>query len=626
MSVTGYDPAFAAAALLAVTVAVLAALNILTRSTVFDGPARVWMVAAGGLALGAGLWSAELLGTLARYPGMVGDWAFGPTVAALGIDLLVGGVAAWAIARADRARRVGVVVIALGLALGTIAARLALLAALPGGLTSAWDVRYLAAAVLLALAGAGLGLRLTLRLDHLSPGRQALRRPLAAVVVALALGVAHAATLHGPLGGTSLGPVGVARVDAVAIGLMVAMALLAVMVAVQVAATVHSAAETRAHRALEELRAGMARLDHEVREHRQAREALAAANVALRDHVASERRMLADAVALGELAQALALCLSEAEVARGLAARAPVVLPGSAGMVLRLAPDAGDYEAFSRWGRPRGQDRFARADCLAVRGGQPRRLSGHGADVLCAHVAPGVAEDTAVVCAPLTAAGEDLGLLVVELPADARADALTRHQPGLVAGIADRLAFALANVRLRSQAIRDPLTGLYNRRVLEGALRREIARALRDGKSLAVVLVDIDAFKSYNDQYGHAAGDHVIRAVAGTLVAQLRTSDVVCRYGGEEFLALLTDVRLHEAVSRAREVCAAVRGLGTVDPRLRRRITVSAGVAGFPDHGADPDELIGAADLALYAAKSAGRDRVVLARPPGLPTTASEEA
>lgn len=620
----GYDPAFAAAALLAVTVAMLAMLNIVTRGAVFDGPARAWIVGAGGLALGAGLWSAELLGLLARYPAPPPGWVFRPAVAALGIDLLVGGAAAWAIARPEWARRVGVVGIAAGLALGTLAARLVLMRALPGGLPGTWDLPSAALAFLVALAGAGMSLRLALDLEHLSPERQALRRPLAALVVAVALGAAHAAMLHGLPETEAVVTAGAARADMVMIGLMVAVALLGVMVAVQIAATVHSAAETRAHRALEELRAGMARLDHEVREHRQAREALAAANTALRHHVASERRMLADTAALGELAQALALCLSEAEVARVLAARVPAVLPGSAGMVLRLTADADAFEAFGRWGQPRGLGRFRREDCLAMRAGLPRRLAGGAAAPPCAHLAPATAPDAAVVCAPLAAAGEALGLLVVELPSDAAAPA--RHQPNVAAGIADRLAFALANVRLRAQAIRDPLTGLYNRRIIEDALGREIARALRDGKSLAVMLVDIDNFKSYNDQHGHAAGDHVIRAVAATLMAQLRTSDVVCRYGGEEFLALLTDVRLHEAVSRAREVCTAVRGLLAVDPRLRRRVTVSAGVAGFPDHGADPTELIRAADLALYAAKAAGRDRVVLAGPPGLPTPAMEEA
>lgn len=169
---------------------------------------------------------------------------------------------------------------------------------------------------------------------------------------------------------------------------------------------------------------------------------------------------------------------------------------------------------------------------------------------------------------------------------------------------------AALQTQLREQAIRDPLTGLHNRRHLEAAFDRELARARRGGRPLSVVLGDIDHFKRVNDTHGHAAGDDVLKAFAALLVRHTRSSDVACRYGGEEFLALLPEMGLESAVARAEKLRLAVQTEPIRWADTAIRVTASFGVATFPEHGATAEALIGAADSALYAAKASGRNLV----------------
>ena len=171
-------------------------------------------------------------------------------------------------------------------------------------------------------------------------------------------------------------------------------------------------------------------------------------------------------------------------------------------------------------------------------------------------------------------------------------------------------------VQLREQANRDPLTGLYNRRYLQSTMEREMARSTRVEAPLCVMLLDLDLFKSINDRYGHLAGDEVILSMAKMLSSESRQDDVPCRYGGEEFMLLMPKMTLETAQQRAEEwrrrfatMTIAVGGgkhIGT---------TVSIGIAEFPTHGRTAQSLIECADQALYQAKSAGRDRVVLYQP-----------
>lgn len=164
--------------------------------------------------------------------------------------------------------------------------------------------------------------------------------------------------------------------------------------------------------------------------------------------------------------------------------------------------------------------------------------------------------------------------------------------------------------QLHDQAIRDPLTGLYNRRFLNETLAQELDKAGQSAMSVAFVMADLDRFKVVNDTYGHPVGDAVLRAFADLLKRHMRSHDICCRFGGEEFLAVFPGLTFELACERA---CAIRSALASAPLRLdgvALPITASFGVASFPQHGTTADALIGAADQALYKAKQAGRNRV----------------
>lgn len=167
---------------------------------------------------------------------------------------------------------------------------------------------------------------------------------------------------------------------------------------------------------------------------------------------------------------------------------------------------------------------------------------------------------------------------------------------------------------LQAQAVRDPLTGLYNRRYLEESLEREEGRARRSGRSLGLMVMDIDHFKRWNDSYGHAAGDAVLRGVAHVMETLARSEDILCRYGGEEFVLAMANTSQEALRQRAEDLRAGVERLRIEhDGRILGPVTLSIGVALFPEAGASAGEVLKAADAALYQAKAAGRNRVATA-------------
>jgi diguanylate cyclase (GGDEF)-like protein len=169
----------------------------------------------------------------------------------------------------------------------------------------------------------------------------------------------------------------------------------------------------------------------------------------------------------------------------------------------------------------------------------------------------------------------------------------------------------LLQVQLQEQAIRDPLTTCYNRRFLIENLEREFSRALREGYPISIIMLDIDHFKNVNDAFGHAAGDEVLRAVGQMMLHYNRQSDIVARYGGEEFILMLPNVPLQTAISRAEELREMILSSQHIVGENTLQVTASMGVAGFPDHGRVYEEVIRAADKALYVAKNSGRNRTI---------------
>jgi diguanylate cyclase (GGDEF)-like protein/PAS domain S-box-containing protein len=167
--------------------------------------------------------------------------------------------------------------------------------------------------------------------------------------------------------------------------------------------------------------------------------------------------------------------------------------------------------------------------------------------------------------------------------------------------------------QLREQALRDPLTGLYNRRYLDESIKRELARAARNNQPVAIIMCDIDHFKLVNDTHGHLAGDEVLRVFAELLKKHARGSDIVCRFGGEEFVMFLPDMPPAVAYQRAEQLRTELAAKRITLGAAVIQVTASFGVAAFPKNGKTMDSLVSAVDAAMYQAKEAGRDRVVVA-------------
>ena len=320
---------------------------------------------------------------------------------------------------------------------------------------------------------------------------------------------------------------------------------------------------------------------------------------------------------LGELGDLLQSCRSTEEAQRLITDRASLLFPGSSGAVCVTNYSRNLVDVVATWGRPPFADAFfAPDDCWALRRGRPYAVAGD-ASVACAHVA--TPRPLRSLCVPMMAHGETLGLLYLCMPAgsDAPAD-WSESEERLAKTVSEQAALALANLPLREtlrrQSIRDPLTGIYNRRYLEETLDRELQRAARRRAPLAVLMLDVDDFKSLNDTLGHDAGDLVLRALADVLTSAFRGEDVVCRYGGEEFAVVMPDTTREAARERAEEARGVMEKMVVkVKGPVPAHATISAGIAMFPDDGSGGSALFHAADGALYRAKAGGKNQVVLA-------------
>jgi diguanylate cyclase (GGDEF)-like protein/PAS domain S-box-containing protein len=319
---------------------------------------------------------------------------------------------------------------------------------------------------------------------------------------------------------------------------------------------------------------------------------------------------------VNELIAFLVSARDEVEACRIASSYMPRILCGTAG-VLRLTTDGDTFTPAGEWGDVGAAAAIARADCWAGRRGLSHHARAGQPDLRCAHYHD-VDARSPCACEPMVVDGRIIGVLSLKWAEGAEqaleADAV------LVSTVAEQLALALSNIRLRAElqalAVRDPLTGLYNRRQLNEHLPRAIAAARRAGTKVSVLLADVDHFKQFNDRFGHDAGDRVLKAVATAMGRSLRAGDLAFRYGGEEFVAVLADCGPDDALHWAERLRAAIADASAAaDPEGRMpRVTCSVGVANFPADGATTDQLLKAADRALYEAKDAGRNCVRLRR------------
>lgn len=317
-------------------------------------------------------------------------------------------------------------------------------------------------------------------------------------------------------------------------------------------------------------------------------------------------------VKLGELLQA---CVTFQEAFSVVGSAMPDFFGGLSGTAHLTSASRNLVEEMAHWGAIRSSvGQFAPEDCWALRRGQ-EHVAGPGMlTPRCNHITENGGRG--YVCMPLAAQGETLGIVhLCEPDAGGNPGWLVERQQ-ILRGVVDTLALALANLRLREtlrqQSIRDPNTGLYNRRYLEETSSRELRRMERSEQPLAMIMLDVDHFKQFNDTFGHEAGDLVLKQVATTLLDHARESDVVSRYGGEEFALMMPGTSLMDGAERAEALRKAIKLLHlTHRGRTLGTITASFGVAAFPELGASWSEIVNAADRALYKAKADGRDRVV---------------
>jgi diguanylate cyclase (GGDEF)-like protein/PAS domain S-box-containing protein len=357
------------------------------------------------------------------------------------------------------------------------------------------------------------------------------------------------------------------------------------------------------------------KLTREIVARRKADSAMRRNNQALAATIRQLESIHRDGADLSHMAELLQACQQRSEAYAIVRETGAQLLPDSAGSLFIYRESRDVLEHVTSWGSgPAPKKTLVPDECWALRLGNPHFAPRKGT-IRCRHAH----EDTeSYVCMPIHGQGQVLGLFHVAIDVSPRTRRPEQDAELRLRAMTDRVGPALANLKLRDtlreMALRDGLTGLYNRRYFEDVFYRELHRAERNGKPVSVVMIDIDHFKRFNDKHGHDAGDFVLSAVARAISNSIRPSDIACRYGGEELAIVLPETTLESARDRAEQMRRAIREtnlthLGQTLPGP----TASFGVAVYPEHGTKPADLLKAADQALYRAKHEGRDRVCVA-------------
>ncbi|ELR99037.1 diguanylate cyclase [Gloeocapsa sp. PCC 73106] len=320
---------------------------------------------------------------------------------------------------------------------------------------------------------------------------------------------------------------------------------------------------------------------------------------------------------LGKINDFLQACNNLEEVRLILGDLLKPLFPGYNGAVFMLNQQNQKMEILVNWGKySTTSSSFPTEECWALRRGQVYQANHFYPSLYCSHYQKNP-ELYETICLPMIAQGQIIGLLSLSAFKD---HFLTAQEINLAETTATQIALIIANLRLQEnleyQSTRDGLTGLYNRRYLERIFPQYIIQAAESEQKLGLMILDIDYFKRINDVYGHQAGDLVIQKIAIYLKTNLRSEDIICRYGGEEIIAIIPNISLQYLVFKAKQLKTGVSQLKLkYQQETLPMITASFGVAIFPFHGTDSNTLINLADKALYLAKAKGRNRVICAKP-----------
>ena len=359
----------------------------------------------------------------------------------------------------------------------------------------------------------------------------------------------------------------------------------------------------------------------DITERRRAHEALRTANRELEE---SLRRLEEKNQAISLLADMEGLlqgCRTVGEACTICAQFVQSICPETSGAIYLISETSDLSEAKETWGDESiSKALFPPSGCWSVRRGRMNLIDPKHHGLTCPHIR--AVENGQYLCIPMEANGETLGILHVSFICPlAASEASGKCQPyfdqklRLLTTAAETVALSLSNIRLqntlRQQSIRDMLTGIYNRRYMVESLGRELSRAQREQASVSVLMFDIDHFKAFNDTYGHDGGDTLLKVLGDFLRQKTRGEDIICRYGGEEFVVVLPNTRQQSALQKAEIIREGISRLEvSYLHQLMRNCTVSIGVASYPQNGQTAAELLKAADDALYAAKREGRNRV----------------
>ncbi|MGB3189546.1 MAG: PAS domain S-box protein [Limnoraphis sp.] len=354
----------------------------------------------------------------------------------------------------------------------------------------------------------------------------------------------------------------------------------------------------------------------DITESKKIRQQLREINDQLRDGMNALEQRNQEMVLLGEMNSFVQASSSLQEAHQMLADLLKPLFPDCGGGVFMLGESEHYVEAVATWGEDFVIPTFFRLDeCWALRRGCVHWIEAKSPNLFCQHISQGDFLPAESLCVPMMAQGNTLGLLYI---ATLTPGQLTPAKRQLARTVVEHLAIALANVKLqekfKAQSMRDALTGLFNRRYLEESLEQEIHRARRNHYSVGIVMIDIDHFKHFNDQFGHDAGDEVLKTVARLLQGSIRSSDIACRYGGEELTLILPEASLSDTQARSEQIRYMIEHLQLhYENQSLGSITASFGVACFPEHGETLEAVLRIADTALYQAKALGRNRVVCA-------------
>ena len=319
---------------------------------------------------------------------------------------------------------------------------------------------------------------------------------------------------------------------------------------------------------------------------------------------------------MGEMTALLQACSDTDESLDVICQFATRLLRTDSGVLYLFGESGNQVEAIASWGGESRSDAiFQPEDCWALRRGETHILDRTHHSLACRHLQDW-AEITSV-CVPIVAQGNVLGILHLENHGEKD---FGEVELGLANNLASQIALALASIKLRDTlrnlSVRDPLTGLFNRRYMEESLQREIANALRKNRPLGLVILDLDHFKKFNDTFGHDAGDLLLGEVGALLSKTSRVGDIVCRFGGEEFVIIYPEAAPDMVVRLTNQLREAIYALQLQHfGQSLGQISASFGIAMFPTHGNTGEELLRAADKALYQAKAAGRNCLRIAEP-----------